>query len=182
MGAKNMKLLRQRFVVKLLACLSMVLMLLGLCLPLIVAAQPTAVAAAITAPAAQAVAAPTPKPIDVAVEFAVQQSAAGPHRVGVSVHRVDLKDHLGGSLNNLRFTSTTWEGDLFRKSGFYTNRIRYDEMVALFDRVGFDCRLLRVMRWDALPTPRTKIDEAFRYLPDDDLLVSGFDVALRRKR
>jgi SAM-dependent methyltransferase len=101
---------------------------------------------------------------------------------GVSVHRVDLKDHLGGSLNNLRFTGATWEGDLFRKSGFYTNRIRYDEMVALFDRVGFDCHFPRVVRWDALPTPRAKLDKIFRNLPDDDLLVSGFDVVLRRKR
>ncbi len=101
---------------------------------------------------------------------------------GVSVHRVDLRDHLGGSLNNLRFTGTTWEGDLFRKSGFYTNRIRFGEMVALFDRAGFDCQFPRVARWEALPTPKDKLDEAFRHLPDDDLLVSGFDVVLRRKR
>ena len=101
---------------------------------------------------------------------------------GVNVHRVDLKDHLGGSLNNLRFTGATWEGDLFRKSGFYTNRIRFGEMVALFSGVGFDCRVSRVVRWDALPTPRARLDEAFRDLPDNDLLVSGFDVVLRRKR
>ena len=101
---------------------------------------------------------------------------------GVSVHRIDLKDHLGGSLNNLRFTAATWEGDLFCKSGFYTNRIRFGEIVALFNQVGFDCQLPRVVRWDVLPTPRDKLDEAFRYLPDDDLLVSGFDVVLRRKR
>ncbi len=112
--------------------------------------------------------------------------AAELHRVmkpdGVSVHRVDLKDHLGGSLNNLRFTGATWEGNLFRKSGFYTNRLRFGEMLSLFDRVGFDCHLLRVVRWDTLPTPRAKLDKAFRYLPDEDLLVSGFDVVLRRKR
>lgn len=101
---------------------------------------------------------------------------------GVSVHRVDLKDHLGGCLNNCRFTSATWEGDLFRKSGFYTNRIRFGEMLALFDRAGFDCQIPRVVRWGALPTPRAKLDKAFRKLPDDDLLVSGFDVVLRRKR
>ncbi len=101
---------------------------------------------------------------------------------GVSVHRVDLKDHLGGHLNNLRFAEVTWEGDLFRKSGFYTNRIRYKEMVALFDKAGFDCQFPRVVRWETLPTPRVKLDEAFRDLSDDDLLVSGFDVVLRRKR
>ena len=101
---------------------------------------------------------------------------------GVSIHRVDLKDHLGGSLNSLRFAGTIWEGDLFRKSGFYTNRIRFGEMVTLLGRVGFDCQLPRVVRWDVLPTPRAKLDEEFRGLPDDDLLVSGFDVVLRRKR
>jgi SAM-dependent methyltransferase len=101
---------------------------------------------------------------------------------GVSVHRIDLMDHLGGALNNLRFTEATWEGDLFRKSGFYTNRIRFGEMITLFERAGFDCQLPRVMRWDSLPTPRAKLDEAFQQLPEDDLLVSGFDVVLRRKR
>lgn len=101
---------------------------------------------------------------------------------GVSVHRVDLKDHLGGSLNNLRFAGATWEGSLFRKSGFYTNRIRFGEIIALFSRLGFDCQLPRVVRWDALPTPRAKLDTAFRDLADEDLLVSGFDIVLRRKR
>ena len=71
---------------------------------------------------------------------------------------------------------------MFRKSGFYTNRIRFGEMVALFNQAGFDCQFPRVVRWDALSTPRDKLDETFRYLPDDDLLVSGFDVVLRRKR
>jgi len=101
---------------------------------------------------------------------------------GVSVHRVDLRDHLGGGLNNLRFTDATWEGDLFRKSGFYTNRIRFGEMRALFDRAGFDCQLSRVVRWDVLPTPRPRLDKTFQTLPDDDLLVREFDIVLRRKR
>jgi SAM-dependent methyltransferase len=100
---------------------------------------------------------------------------------GVSVHRIDLMDHLGGGLNNLRFTNATWEGYLFRKSGFYTNRIRFGEMITLFEQVGFDCQIPRVVRWESLPTPRVKLDEAFRLLPEDDLLVSGFDVVLRRK-
>lgn len=100
---------------------------------------------------------------------------------GVCVHRVDLKDHLGGGLNNLRFTEAIWEGALFRNSGFYTNRIRFGKMIALFERAGFGCQLPRVVRWDALPTPRVKLEQAFRILPDDDLLVSVFDVVLKRK-
>ena len=100
---------------------------------------------------------------------------------GVSFHSVDLKDHLGGKLNNLRFNDATWESSLFRKSGFYTNRIRFHEMLAIFEDVGFDCQLTSVVRWDTLPTPRAQLDTAFQGLSEDDLLVSGFDVVLQRK-
>ena len=85
-------------------------------------------------------------------------------------------------MNNLRFTDKTWEGSLFSKSGFYTNRIRFCEMIALFDQAGFHCQLPRVIRWDVLPTSRTKLVDVFRHLPDDDLLVSVFDIVLRRKQ
>lgn len=114
------------------------------------------------------------------------QLAAELHRVmkpdGVSVHRVDLRDCIAGSLNNLRFSEATWEGGLFRNSGFYTNRIRFAEMVAMFGKAGFDCQLPRILRWDALPIPRAKLDKTFRDLPEDDLLIMGFDAVLRRKR
>ena len=98
---------------------------------------------------------------------------------GVCVHRVDLKDHLGGGLNNLRFTEARWEGSLFRDSGFYTNRIRFGEMLACFEAAGFECLLPRIERWDNLPLPRSALDEQFRELSEEDLLVSGFDVVLR---
>jgi len=98
---------------------------------------------------------------------------------GVSVHRVDLKDHLGGGLNNLRFSEATWEGPLFRNSGFYTNRVRFGEMLVIFERAGFDCRLPRIVHWERLPTPRSKMDAQFSCLPNEDLRVSGFDIVLR---
>jgi hypothetical protein len=103
------------------------------------------------------------------------------NRNGICVHRVDLKDHLGGTLNSFRFSDAAWEGKLFRNSGFYTNRIRFGEMPDLFKRVGFECHLPRVIRWETLPTPRVKLNASFRQLPDEDLLVSGFDGVLRRK-
>jgi len=82
---------------------------------------------------------------------------------------------------HLRFSDATWEGKLFRSSGFYTNRIRFGEMLALFERAGFECHLPRVIRWEKLPTARAKLNASFRQLPDEDLLVSEFDVVLRRK-
>jgi SAM-dependent methyltransferase len=100
---------------------------------------------------------------------------------GICVHRVDLKDHLGGSLNNLRFSAFTWEGPLFRRSGFYTNRIRYSEMLGIFEQVGFNCDVLRKVTWDKLPIAKSALSDQFKKLPDKDLLVSGFDVVLRLK-
>lgn len=101
---------------------------------------------------------------------------------GVCVHRVDLKDHLGGGLHNLRFSESAWEGALLSGSGFYTNRIRFGEMIAMFQRAGFEYALPRVIRWDRLPLSRSKLDAAFRHVPDDDLLVSDFDIVLTRAK
>lgn len=98
---------------------------------------------------------------------------------GVCIHRVDLRDHLGGGLNNLRFSEAKWESPLFRNSGFYTNRIRFDEMMTMFEVAGFEFHLPRVTRWERMPLPRQAFDAAFRQLPDEDLLVSGFDVVLK---
>lgn len=99
---------------------------------------------------------------------------------GVASHRVDLRDHLGGALNNLRFSARRWEAPGFAaRSGFYTNRIRYSEMLAMFREAGFDAEVVRVERWDELPTPLQRMDSAYRALPRDELLVSGFDVLLR---
>jgi len=97
---------------------------------------------------------------------------------GVASHRIDLADHLGGALNNLRFRRTLWESSTWSSSGFYTNRIRYREMLDLFQEAGFASDVVRVDRWKQLPTPRRKLDREFRNQPDQDLVVSGFDVIL----
>lgn len=97
---------------------------------------------------------------------------------GICVHRVDLQDHLSGQLNNLRFSEEVWESSLFRHAGFYTNRIRYTDMVALFEQAGFDCNVPRIVNWDRLPTPRARMNKLFRSLPDENLLVKGFDLVL----
>lgn len=97
---------------------------------------------------------------------------------GYCSHTVDLKDHLGGALNNLRFSERLWESEFMACSGFYTNRIRYSEMLQLFEQAGFTVEIKDVRRWSKLPTPRRNLVKAFRALPDDELLVTGFDVVL----
>jgi SAM-dependent methyltransferase len=98
---------------------------------------------------------------------------------GACSHRIDLKDHLGGALNNLRFPEHLWESDFMANSGFYTNRIRYSEMLQLFYQLGFEVEMIAANRWDSLPTPRAKLSASFKHLPEDELLISGFDVTLR---
>ena len=99
---------------------------------------------------------------------------------GIISHRVDLKDHLGGSLNNLRFSERVWESEFFVRSGFYTNRIRYPEMIALFKDAGFNVEICDVRRFACLPLKRQYLSKDFSYLSDEDLIVTGFDVLLRK--
>ena len=104
------------------------------------------------------------------------------HRVmkvdGVASHRIDLKDHLAGSLNNLRFRRATWERDWFAESGFYTNRIRYEDMLTRFKAAEFDVEVCGVDRWSRLPLQPSQLDVEFAALPEDELKISGFSVVL----
>ena len=97
----------------------------------------------------------------------------------IASHRVDLRDHLAGALNNLRLHQSLWERDWFANAGFYTNRIRFSGMLEHFNETGFDVEVVGVDRWPALPTARESMAEEFRNISDDDLLVQGFDVLLR---
>jgi SAM-dependent methyltransferase len=98
---------------------------------------------------------------------------------GICSHCIDLKDHLNGGLNSLRFSERLWESRLFARSGFYTNRVRATGWREIFEAAGFAVDVVRTVRWESLPVPRSKLDPEFRSLPDDDLLVSDIDVILR---
>lgn len=99
---------------------------------------------------------------------------------GLCSHQVDLSDHLGGGLNNLRFPGRIWESSFFVRSGFYTNRIQFDAMLGMFERAGFSVKVGKVNRWAELPIRRDQLAAEFRSIPDSVLDVSGFGVLLRR--
>lgn len=107
------------------------------------------------------------------------------HRIlkpgGVSSHVVDLKDHMEESLNNLRFSEKTWESDLFSKSGFYTNRLRHNEIIKSFQDAGFNIHSDKTYAWDKLPVAKPSLDKSYQEYPDDDLLVYEFDVILTKE-
>lgn len=100
-------------------------------------------------------------------------------RTGVASHQVDLRDHLGGALNNLRFSERAWESRFMSRSGFYTNRIGCSEMFALIRQAGFEVDVTEVIRWEDLPTPRRAMAAEFRERSLDDLLVQGFHLLAR---
>jgi hypothetical protein len=82
-------------------------------------------------------------------------------------------------MNNMRFPARLWESDWVVRSGFYTNRLRYSEMIELFRQAGFSVEVLATGRWHAVPTPHNLMAKEFRGLSEEDLLVKDFDVLLR---
>ena len=89
---------------------------------------------------------------------------------GIISHNINYKDHLNESLNNLRFSSKTWESDLFANSGFYTNRIPAIKMHSMFKNVGFKILRENFGKWDKLPIPRQKISDEFKAFSDEELI------------
>lgn len=96
---------------------------------------------------------------------------------GCISHRVDMKDHLGGALNHLRFCSSLWESDFFTRSGFYTNRISFSRMIASMIAAGFEVELLKIDKWAA---PPIKLSQVTRDLDHtlNDCFIQGFDVLM----
>lgn len=100
---------------------------------------------------------------------------------GVASHQVDFKDHLGGSLHNLRFSHTLWERPWFaRRSGFYTNRLRLSEVVAALTSAGFTVEVASRSQWPTPPLPRHRMAPQFRACSDDDLRTSGAILIARK--
>jgi SAM-dependent methyltransferase len=97
---------------------------------------------------------------------------------GVASHTIPIKDIIGGKLNDLRFGAGIWESPLMANSRFYTNRLRYLELLHLFREAGFEPEVVREICWKTLPIPRRKMAKEFALLSEKDLQVSEFDVLL----
>jgi hypothetical protein len=109
----------------------------------------------------------------------VQQLRRSLRTGGVSSHRIDFQDHLGGALNSLRFAPSIWESSAFRNGGFYTNRLRYSEVVDVFISNGFRLEGSERSQWPELPTKRDKLHASFRDVPDGELRIRWADLVFR---
>lgn len=97
---------------------------------------------------------------------------------GKASHVIDLKDHLGGSLNNLRFSEKLWESKFFSSSGFYTNRLRFPEIRDIIEKTGFVISQLNLRNYDHLPLPKQKMAAYFQKFSESDLRINGMRILL----
>ena len=97
---------------------------------------------------------------------------------GTCSHLIDLKDHLCGGLNHLRFNSKIWESKLFNNSGYYTNRLRHKEMIDIFRKARFNVKEISVNKWNHLPISKNLINQQFQDIHKNDLLIKEFEVLL----
>jgi len=63
-------------------------------------------------------------------------------------------------------------------SGFYTNRIRYREMLSILEQAGFNIASTITQTWNSPPIQRARLTGQFQSLSDEELMVSSFDVVL----
>ncbi len=89
----------------------------------------------------------------------------------LSSHCIDFKDHLAYSLNNLRFSRKFWESDIIKKSGIYTNRLRFVDMEKAALEAGFKATTTKLEKWEKLPLERKKMHPDFLSYKDEDLLI-----------
>ena len=97
---------------------------------------------------------------------------------GICSHEICIHDHLGGGLNNLRFPKKIWESKTFKKSGFYTNRLRYSNFIKLFIKSGFRVRIHGVKRWKYVPINIDNISKQFSNIKSGELKIYVFNVVL----
>ena len=98
----------------------------------------------------------------------------------ISNHQIDLRDHLSGALNNLRFSDRLWESNFFAKSGFYTNRIGYDEIYKIALNNGFKVKTNNILKWDEIPTKKEYFSYEFKSRNDESLKIKVFDLYLEK--
>jgi SAM-dependent methyltransferase len=94
-------------------------------------------------------------------------------------HNIDLMDHLDYSLNNLRFSKRLWESQIFANSGFYTNRLRYSQILSLFKSFEFDITYTDNGSWKVVPLDSCKLNKEFRCLSDKDLIIRTMHIVLK---
>lgn len=100
---------------------------------------------------------------------------------GVSYHTVDLRDHFGGSKNQLRFAESEWEDEVHYRMDNYTNRLSCSEICSICESCGFRITSLEREYYEKPPVKRKNLDRAFQSITDEDLMTKGFVMVLEKQ-
>lgn len=100
---------------------------------------------------------------------------------GLCSHQVDLKDHLGESLNSLRFNTGIWESNLIKRSGFYTNRLRCYQLKKIFQISGFNILKIQLSKWEQIPVKRKWLFKDFKNINEEELLIKGMHILCEKQ-
>lgn len=87
----------------------------------------------------------------------------------LTIHQVDFRDHMCGSLNHYRFPGWLWESFLVRGTPAYLNRLSACEIRELFSDCGFYLLSENRATWNSIPLSRSSMATPFRCLPSEVL-------------
>lgn len=99
----------------------------------------------------------------------------------VCSHSFDLRDHLGGQKNHLRFPKEKWESDLYRQMPNYVNRLSLSQVKDIFEKAGFEIVSCDVEKYDKMPISRGKLDKKFAGMTDDELMAARAWIVVRKR-
>jgi 2-polyprenyl-3-methyl-5-hydroxy-6-metoxy-1,4-benzoquinol methylase len=100
---------------------------------------------------------------------------------GYSFHQIDLRDHLSRialPFNFFKYSDDAWDAAT-SNTIFYTNRLRSQNWIELFEKNGFRIAYLHKYR-ELNPRFPTKIDDVFTKTPTEDLNVSALDILVQK--
>lgn len=100
---------------------------------------------------------------------------------GYMSHKIDLKDHLEYSLNNLRFPAWLWESEMVHNSNFYTNRLRWCSIKKEFNDSGFKIIDTKNEYWENIPIEKKSLSKDFLLHASECLLIKDVEVLLLKE-
>lgn len=98
----------------------------------------------------------------------------------LACHGVELRDHMGGLKNQLRFPDKIWEDEIHYKMDNYTNRLSASDISRICEEVGLSVVKVERNKYEKMPIKRSRMASEFKDLSDDELMTSGFTIVLKK--
>lgn len=97
---------------------------------------------------------------------------------GVSYHIVDLRDHMGGGKNHLRFKEAEWEDEIHYRMDNYTNRLTCAEICKICEDVGFREIVVNRSFYNSMPLKRNDLTDSFKQMDEEEIMTKSFTIRM----